>query len=146
MLLWRIAVASLIGLLSYSTFTAESNKLLRYEIREIRTHKAKAVTVTWYTSTVEECDDTPFITADGTRVKHGIIAISPDLLNTFSYGDSLYVDGFGWFTVHDRMNNRWKNRVDIWTDSRNKAIRNGIQQREIRWDYETDTEIVIKGE
>ena len=143
MVIRRFAVVTLIGLLSCSSFTAESNKLIQYEVKNVQTHKSKEVTVTWYTSTVEECDSTPFETADGSRVRHGILAVSPDLLKTFAYGDSVYISEMGWFEIRDRMNNRWKNRVDIWTDDRSKAIRNGIQQREIRWGYENENQIFL---
>jgi len=55
----------------------------------------------------------------------------------------VYISEMGWFEIRDRMNNRWKNRVDIWTDDRSKAIRNGIQQREIRWGYENENQIFL---
>ncbi len=70
------------------------------------------VVVTAYSSTPEQTDDTPFITAAGTRVREGIVAANflpmgtkiklPDL-----YGDKVFV-------VEDRMHPRKHYMVDIW--------------------------------
>ena len=130
-------------MLNFGSITAESIKELKYEVQVTHSHQEKAVTVTWYTSSIYECDSTPFITADGTRVHAGIIAVSPDLLNTFDYGDSLYVSGIGWFEVRDVMNKRWVDRVDIWCVSRYEALMKGIQHRTIWWGFETDTQVII---
>jgi len=93
------------------------------------------VDITWYTSTVEECDDTPFITADGSRVRHGIVALSRDLLEHLDYGDSLYVENIGWYEARDTMHRRWRNRIDVWCDDRSVAINNGIQQSTIKYNF-----------
>lgn len=144
-MLKRIFAGLMLGamaLCSVATSTLESEVGYIYSTRVVSVYDSLEVHVTWYTSTVEECDSTPFITADGSRVRHGIIAVSRDLLETFSYGDSLYVDGFGWYEVHDTMNARWTSRVDIWTDSRYEAIQNGKQRRAIRWGYRCSTTVV----
>lgn len=70
------------------------------------------VVVTAYSSTPEQTDDTPFITAAGTYVREGIVAANflpmgtkiklPDL-----YGDRVFV-------VEDRMHPRKNYMVDIW--------------------------------
>ena len=74
--------------------------------------KTIRVVVTAYSSTPEQTDDTPFITASGTRVRDGIVAANflpmgtkiklPDI-----YGDRIFV-------VEDRMHPRKKYMVDIW--------------------------------
>ncbi|MFA4954977.1 MAG: hypothetical protein WC641_06715 [Patescibacteria group bacterium] len=81
---------------------------------------------TAYTSSVEECDDTPFITADGSHVRDGIIAANflkfgtkvriPDL-----YGDKI-------FEVHDRMNKRFPNRIDVWMTTKSEARQFGVKR------------------
>ena len=73
------------------------------------------VVVTAYSSTPEQTDDTPFITASGTIVREGIVAANflpmgtkirlPDI-----YGDKIFV-------VEDRMHPRKKYMVDIWFPS-----------------------------
>lgn len=70
------------------------------------------VVVTAYSSTPEQTDSTPFITAAGTQVREGIVAANflpigtkiklPDL-----YGDKIFV-------VEDRMHPRKHYMVDIW--------------------------------
>ena len=87
------------------------------------------VTVTTYNPTVEQCDDTPNITADGTKIKpwkatsYRYVALSRDLLSRwggpFDYGDFVIIEGTGsWdgiYQVRDTMNPKWVNRVDILT-------------------------------
>jgi len=76
--------------------------------------------ITAYSSTVEETDDTPFITASGSTVKDGIVANNllpfgtkvrmPDI-----YGDKVFV-------VEDRMNSRKSNyHLDIWLPEHQQA-------------------------
>ena len=87
------------------------------------------VTVTTYNPTREQCDNTPNITADGTRIKpwratdYRYVALSRDLLDRwggpFNYGDYIVIEGTdGWdgiYQVRDTMNPKWVNRVDILT-------------------------------
>ena len=87
------------------------------------------VTVTTYNPTKEQCDNTPNITADGTRIKpwkatkYRYVALSRDLLDRwggpFEYGDYIVIEGTdGWdgiYQVRDTMNPKWTNRVDILT-------------------------------
>ena len=87
------------------------------------------VTVTTYTPTKEQCDSTPNITADGTKIKpwratdYRFVALSRDLLSRwdgpFEYGDYVVIEGTGkWdgiYQVRDTMNPKWTNRVDILT-------------------------------
>lgn len=73
------------------------------------------VTVTAYTARVEECDSTPWVTANMTPSRPGILAVSRDLESELgiSMGDTVWLDGLGFFIVADRMNPRWTRRVDI---------------------------------
>ena len=87
------------------------------------------VTVTTYNPTRAQCDDTPNITADGTKInprkatQYRYIALSRDLLDRwggpFDYGDYVVIEGTGkWdgiYQVRDTMNPKWTNRVDILT-------------------------------
>ena len=87
------------------------------------------VTVTTYNPTREQCDSTPNITADGTRIKpwkateYRYVALSRDLISRwggpFDYGDYIVIEGTGkWdgvYQVRDTMNPKWVKRVDILT-------------------------------
>ncbi|MFH1620498.1 MAG: 3D domain-containing protein [Patescibacteria group bacterium] len=79
-----------------------------------------------YTSDPRECDSTPFVTANGTQVRDGIVAA-----NFLKFGTRIRIpEYFGdkVFEVHDRMNARYNVRVDIWmltkTDARAWGVRN----------------------
>ncbi len=94
------------------------------EIREVRT-----MYVTAYSSTPEETDDTPFITASGITVHDGIVATNELPLKTKIRIPALYGDKI--FIVEDRMNERMKNKVDIWMATKEQAIKFGIKKVEI---------------
>ena len=88
------------------------------------------VTVTAYTPTVGETDDTPYITASNTRVRNGIVAISRDIEKKYNlkFGDKIHLEGIGTFEYQDRMHSRWKKRVDIFMYSNKKARQFGKRQ------------------
>lgn len=110
-----------------------------YTVEKFVVYDSLKVDVTWYTSSIRETDSTPFITASGSRVRNGIIAVSHDLLNRFEYGDSLYVKNMGWFEVQDCMHHRWTNTIDIWCGSYEHAIQNGRQTKWIFWNFREKT-------
>lgn len=81
--------------------------------------KTLKVEVTAYTSRAEETDSTPFTTANGTRVHDGVLAT-----NLLPFGTKVRIpalSGDKVYTVEDRMNSRYQNNVDIWTDDVNVA-------------------------
>lgn len=93
------------------------------------TKKIKVV-ITAYSSTPDQTDDTPFITASGKYVADGIVANNmlpfgtkiriPDL-----YGDKIFV-------VEDRMNRRKSNyQFDIWFPEKQLAVNFGVKTAEI---------------
>ncbi|HAU07594.1 MAG: hypothetical protein A2568_00080 [Candidatus Yanofskybacteria bacterium RIFOXYD1_FULL_44_17] len=87
------------------------------------------VDATAYSSTVDQTDDTPFITASGTFVRDGVVATNflpigtrikiPDL-----YGDKQFI-------VEDRMNSRYWYRVDVWFPNRESAMKFGLKKIKI---------------
>ena len=91
------------------------------------------VTVTAYSPTEEECDSDPNITAYQKPVKEGTIAISRDLEEEFgwSLGDKVHLKGIGVFEVWDRMNPRWKKKVDIFFHDTEKAVSFGVKQARV---------------
>ncbi|MBM3257166.1 MAG: hypothetical protein FJY98_02445 [Candidatus Liptonbacteria bacterium] len=87
------------------------------------------VTVTAYSSTPEETDDTPFITAANTHVRDGIIAANFLPFGTKVKIPSLFGDKV--FVVEDRMHPKKKNFIDIWMPSKYEAIQFGKHRTEI---------------
>ena len=100
------------------------------EQMEIRRESSEfIVTGTMYSPTRAQCDATPNITADGTKInpKHAstyrYVALSRDLLERwggpFQYGEYIAVEGTergkydGVWQVRDTMNPKWLKRVDF---------------------------------
>jgi 3D (Asp-Asp-Asp) domain-containing protein len=82
--------------------------------------------VTAYSSTPDQCDSTPFITANGTHVHDGIIAA-----NWLKFGTRVRIpEMFGdkVFIVADRMNPRFDDRADIWMNDRQSAMNFGLRR------------------
>jgi len=81
--------------------------------------------VTGYSSSEEETDDTPFITASGKSVKEGIVAN-----NFFPFGTKIKIPelfGDKIFTVEDRMKkDKLKFHFDVWFNEKEKAKNFGV--------------------
>lgn len=81
------------------------------------------VTATVYQAVPEQCNNDPYVTAFGYHIdpeaplKHRYVAISRDLEDWLSAGDSVEVSGTGIYDgkwiVADRMNKRWKMKIDL---------------------------------
>ncbi|MBP6891204.1 3D domain-containing protein [Candidatus Parcubacteria bacterium] len=93
-----------------------------------QTRKRFNVLITAYSSTPDQTDSTPFLTAAGNTVKDGIIAANflpfgtkvriPELFNTKI------------FVVDDRMHPKNDKNIDIWFPTREEAIMFGK-----KWTY-----------
>jgi 3D (Asp-Asp-Asp) domain-containing protein len=92
-------------------------------------------TIYAYTSRVQETDDTPYTTANGTTVRSGIIAN-----NCYGFGTEVRIEtpnGIRHYEVHDRMNSRYDCNVwDIWMDDLQEARNWG--KRELSVEVLTD--------
>jgi 3D (Asp-Asp-Asp) domain-containing protein len=86
----------------------------------------KNVTLTFYNPVKEQCDSTPLVTADGSKInlkqlRNGDLrwcAISRDLLQIYNYGDEIWIESEnpqirGYWTVKDTMAAKKKNSVDL---------------------------------
>ncbi len=95
--------------------------------------KVRYVTVTAYTSAVEQTDSTPCITANGFNVcKHGVENVIA--ANFLPFGARVrFPDMYGEriFTVQDRMNPRHYNRMDIWMKSKSSARQFGVRKLKV---------------
>ncbi len=81
--------------------------------------KTYVVSASAYSSSVDETDDTPFITAKGTYVRDGIVAA-----NFLPFGTAIKIPalyGNKIFVVEDRMNKRYNLNVDLWFPSKELA-------------------------
>jgi 3D (Asp-Asp-Asp) domain-containing protein len=75
--------------------------------------------VTAYSSSRDETDDTPFITASQTRVRDGVVAANWLPLGTRIQIPQIFGEKI--LVVEDRMNKRYTNRVDIWMPTKAQA-------------------------
>jgi 3D (Asp-Asp-Asp) domain-containing protein len=120
LLLLALGIISLPLIVATCNYEEPIEKPLEYTI----------VKVTMYTTDVRQTDSTPFITASGFKLneknpkKHRIIAISRDLRKKLKFGDKVRLEGIGKYdgeyVVHDLMNKRWKNRIDILINPNDK--------------------------
>ena len=89
------------------------------------------VTITTYNAVRSQCDSSPLITADGTKIDHRklksgeqkIVAISRDLLYAIPLGSIIDIEGYGKYEVRDTMNSRFKHRIDILQHSSKKNFK-----------------------
>ena len=102
------------------------NQKLHTELKEFYKFGVE-VDVTMYQPTHYQTDNTPDITADGTRIRiskaseYKFVALSRNLLKRwggpFDYGDFILLKGAkdkdGVYQVRDTMNSKWVNVVDI---------------------------------
>jgi len=83
------------------------------------------VSVTAYSSTYDQTDSSPFITANGTYVYDGVIAA-----NFLPFGTKVKFPEYSGdkiYTVDDRMNSRYSYKMDIWFPTRSQALQFGYQ-------------------
>jgi len=91
--------------------------------------KTYVVPSTAYSSTKDQTDSTPFITAMGTHVRDGVVAA-----NFLPLGTMIKIpDYFGdkTFVVEDRMNRRYDYRIDLWFATRQEAREWGLKKVKI---------------
>lgn len=94
--------------------------------------ETRKVKVTAYSSSPDETDDTPNITASGTETRHGVIAA-----NFLPFGAKVRIPkhfGDTVFTVEDRMARRFNDRIDVWFPTKAEAKRFGLQFTEVEID------------
>jgi LysM repeat protein len=107
-------------------------------IGSLGTYKLR-VTATAYTSHANQTDDTPFLAAWNNRLVPGekSIAVSRDLLSRFGMrnGTKVRISGLrGYYEVRDKMNKRYKKRIDIYMGlDLKKALKWGKRSVVIYW-------------
>jgi len=93
----------------------------------------KIVTLTTYSTTEGETDDSPNITASGFEIdednpkKHRIIAVSRDLKRRLKFGEKVILSNAGRFNgvwyVRDLMNSRFRNKIDVLINEDDKQTK-----------------------
>ena len=89
----------------------------------------KLVAVTAYSSTADQTDSTPFITASGSDVRDGIVACNFLRFGTKVRFPQLYGDKI--FVVEDRMALKNSHKIDIWFITRNEAKEFGVKYLQV---------------
>lgn len=103
--------------------------------------KTLEVLATAYNSVPEQTDETPFEAAWGDILIPGVksIAVSRDLLQMgLTQYSKVVIDGLpGEYVVLDKMNSRWKKKIDIYmgTDIE-EALEWGVKTVTIKWKAE----------
>lgn len=137
----------------YFAVTGDNGKAEVVEYRVTGDLQIFNVTATTYQPVEGQTDSTPGITADGTMLNledaswadERIIAMSRDMLEKFggpiSWGEKVWVELpgselSGWWTVHDTMSSRFKNRVDLMV----------LPENNNRWDNVVVVRPVVMGE
>ncbi|MDI6883347.1 MAG: hypothetical protein QMC93_02645 [Patescibacteria group bacterium] len=87
------------------------------------------VIVTGYSSTEDQTDLDPFITAAGTIVRDGVVATNILPFGTKIKLPELFGDKI--FVVEDRMNSRKGYHIDIWFPNREDALEFGAKITEV---------------
>ncbi|MEK7554504.1 MAG: hypothetical protein AAB518_00765 [Patescibacteria group bacterium] len=88
--------------------------------------KTITATLTGYSSTVDQTDDTPFLTASNTSVRDGVVAANFLPIGTKIQIPKLF--GNKVFVVEDRMHQRFNDRIDIWFADRELAKQFGLRK------------------
>ncbi len=114
----------LLFLMMFVIFPQETNE------NSIEVEPFEIVTLTTYKSVGSETDGHPRITASGFKIskknpkKHRIMAVSRDLKKKYPFGTKLKIKNAGKYNgeyvVQDVMNKRYKKRIDILINPKDK--------------------------
>ena len=107
------------------------NPNLLPEIKNRKSNYKVKMTITAYSSNVEQTDSTPCTTASGLNVcernQEDIVATN---FNWLPFGTQVKIPelyGEKVFIIHDRMNSRYTTHLDIWQQNYDKAIHFGAK-------------------
>jgi len=111
------------------TLNVISNEEKKDQESKVKVKKIVKKVITAYSSSPDETDSTPFITASNTYVRDGIVAS-----NSLRFGTKIMIpEIFGpkVFIVEDRLHPKYGNRIDIWMPSKNLALQFGKRVAEV---------------
>lgn len=90
--------------------------------------KKMNILITGYSSTVDQCDGDPFITASGSHVHKGTMACPRE----YAFGTKIEIDGMGTYVCEDRGGAIKGAHFDMWFESRGEALQWGKRTVEAR--------------
>jgi 3D (Asp-Asp-Asp) domain-containing protein len=115
---YRFFILILCGLLLFNCKNEDQD---RFEWKTLK------VTATAYNSLVDQTSSNPHITAFGDSLKPGLryIAVSRNLLKEgLAHNALVKIEGLeGTYLVKDKMNRRWKDRIDVYMGTDVKAAK-----------------------
>lgn len=113
--------------------TVLTKEVVKYE--KLSTEQVQSFTadVSAYTAGYESCGKLPShpaygITANGNKVRKGIIAADTNVL---PFGTKVYIEDLGIFVVDDTGSAIKGNRIDIYMDNLDEAVKFGRQERKL---------------
>lgn len=92
------------------------------------------ITITSYNNEPKQTDNSPNIMASNRLVYEGAVAISRDLKTKYNlkWGDLIYIDTLQrYFVIEDLMNERFKNRIDIFSFNKDWSLRLHLKSQRI---------------
>lgn len=112
-----------------STNQIDIDQYMQQYFANKKPRKSMMVTVSAYSSTMDQTDKTPYLTAYNTEVRDGVVAANFLPVGTVvrfpqRFGDKLFV-------VEDRMDERFGLQVDIWMSQFVESKKFGIQYLEM---------------
>lgn len=110
-------------------FLAQNYPVLKDNQSGVKKTKIVKTLITAYSSSVDETDETPFVTASGSYVRSGIVAA-----NFLPFGAAIRMPeifGERVFVVEDRLHEKNNDRIDIWLPSKKEALEFGVKISEI---------------
>ena len=115
-------------LLQGSSLVATNNPLSIKRVVKTQ-NRTYVVPASAYSSTIDQTDHSPFITARGTHVRDGVVAANFLPFGTVIKIPEIYGDKT--FIVEDRMNSRYFYKIDVWFPSRAEAKEFGVKKIKI---------------
>lgn len=103
--------------------TNSPSKNSKFQLINYSIARELTIPISAYSSTVDQTDASPFITANGSYVYDGLVAA-----NFLPFGTKIKIpEYFGdkIFTVEDRMNKRYWHKIDVWFPDRKSALEFG---------------------
>lgn len=113
------------ALAAQNSFAPDQKTVKQEKNEKITVDRKYNVIVTAYSSTPDQTDSSPFITASGSYVEDGIVACNFLKFGTKIRFPEVYGDKI--FVVEDRMAKYNSHKVDIWMAGRQQALEFGVK-------------------
>lgn len=113
---------------NYSLFY-QSSQNSSPEVSQDKKPRTIKILVTAYSSSPDETDSTPLITASGNYVRPGIVAA-----NFLAFGTKIRLPkifGNQVFVVEDRLHQDYNDRIDVWFSTKEGALKFGFKISEM---------------